>query len=258
MTLFGSLPPLVGLAVVSLIAAVGILLTVRATSNQARLSAVRRQLRACVYELRLFRDDLATIGRIVAEGIRLNFTALRLALVPALWLIVPFALVAGQLQSVYGYAGLDVGQTATVSVRLKESESGSERPRLVVSTAGLRVETAAVWIPSLREAAWRVAADQPGQYDATVEYRGESAVKRVVVSGAPAPRSPLRGGGFFNQVLYPSEAVLPASSAFESIAVTYPPQSVAVLGREMHWAVPFLVLSSIFTLALRRRFGVTL
>jgi hypothetical protein len=40
--------------------------------------------------------------------------------------------------------------------------------------------------------------------------------------------------------------------------VTYPPQSVSVLGREMHWAVPFLVLSSIFVLVLRRRFGVTL
>jgi hypothetical protein len=258
MMLVGSLPPLVVLTVVSLIAAVGILLTMRATSNQARLMAVRRKLRACVYELRLFRDDLHTIGRIVAEGIRLNLTALRLALVPALLLVVPFALLAGQLQSVYGYAGLDVGQTATVSVRLKENAAAGERPRLVVPSAGLRVETAAVWIPSLREAAWRVAADRPGQYDATIEYRGESAVKRVVVSGAPGPRSPLRGSGFFNRLLYPAEPMLPAASAFESIAVTYPPQSVSVLGREMHWAVPFLVLSSIFVLALRRRFGVTL
>src|SRR5262245_65837300 len=101
---------LLALTVVSLLAAIVILLAVRATSDQPRLIALRRSLRACVYELRLFRDDLPTIGRIVAEGVWLNLKALRLALVPALWLVVPFLLLASQLQSIHGHGRLGGGQ----------------------------------------------------------------------------------------------------------------------------------------------------
>ena len=249
---------MLGLVLVSLLSAVGILLAMRATSDQARLIAVRRRLRACIYELRLYRDDLPTVGRIVAEGIRLNLTALRLALVPALWLIVPFALLASQMQSIYGYTGLDVGRPAIVKVQLKDSATIAERPRLIVAPAGLRVETAAVWIPSLHEAAWRIYADRPGDYNATVEYAGESAVKRVSVSDALGPRSPVRGSGIVSQLLNPTERALPGASAIESIAVTYPQRSFTILGQDTHWSVPFLVLSCGFVIALRRRFGVTL
>src|SRR5262245_33487231 len=191
---------LLALTVVSLLAAIAILLAVRATSDQPRLIAVRRSLRACVYELRLFRDDLPTIGRIVAEGVWLNLKALRLALVPALWLVVPFVLLAGQLQSIYGYAGLEVGQPVIIKATLKEGSAEGPRPRLEVPP-GLRIETPAVWIPSLREAAWRVMADRPGHYDVTIDYRGEFAVKRVTVSTAAGPRAPVRGSGLVNQLL---------------------------------------------------------
>jgi hypothetical protein len=256
---FGHLPPLVGLAAVSLAAAIGILMAMRATSDQARLITARRSLRACVYELRLYRDDLPTMGRIVGEGVRANLAALRLAMVPTLWLIVPFALVASQLQGIYGYSGLEVGQPAVITVRLKDAPAANrERPRLVTSPPGLRVETSAVWVPSLREASWRIAADRAGDYDATVEYRGDFTVKHVTVSGAAVARSPVRGSGILSQLLHPSEPVLPAASAIESIAVTYPEGSVEAFGQHVHWSVAFFGLSSVFVLALRRRFGVTL
>jgi len=255
----GSLPPLVGLAAVSLLAAIGILLAVRATSDQAALVAARRSLRACVYELRLYRDDLSTIGRIVVEGVRLNLSALRLAVVPTLWLIVPFALVASQLQSIYGYTGIGVGEPAVVTVRFKNAApTGGERPRLLISPAGLRVETPAVWIPTLREAAWRITADRPGRYEATVVYGDEFAVKQVTVSGAAVARSPIRGSGIVSQLLHPSEPSLPAKSAIESIAVSYQQGSVAAFGQQVHWSVAFFGMSFVFALALRRRFGVTL
>jgi len=259
LTPFGALPPWVGLAFVSLLAAMGTLLAIRATSDQAQLTAVRRSLRACMYELRLFRDDLPAIARIVAEGMRLNLKLLRLSLAPVLWLIVPFVLLTNQLQSFYGYSGLELGQPAIVKVQLKDTAATGDRPRLTVSpAAGLRVETTAVWIASLREAAWRVVADRPGLYDAIVEYRGETVTKRVAVSDTAAARSPFRGAGIVNQLLYPAEPALPAASRFASIAVTYQPRSVRVFGQDVHWSVLFFGLSCAFTLALRRRFGVTL
>ena len=253
---FSRLPPMVGIAFVSLLAAIVILLTIRVASDQARLIAVRRSLRACVYELRLFRGDPIAVARIFAEGVRLNLVALRLALVPALWLVLPFGLLATQLQSIYGYSGLEPGRAAIVKVHVKD---GLQRPRLQISPVGVRVETQAVWIPSLREAAWRIAADQPGEYDATVEYNGEAVVKHITVAAAsPVRRSPVRGTGVLNQLLYPSEPSLPASSSIQSITVTYPEASLGLFGQEMHWSVLFFGLLFVFAFALRRRFGVTL
>ena len=253
---FSSLSPLVGITAMAVLTAVVMLLTMRVASDQARLVAVRRSLRACVYELRLFRDDPMAIGKIVVEGVRLNLTALRLALVPALWLVVPFGFLTAQLQSIYGYAGLEPGQPALIKVQVKDDAA---RPHLEISPAGIRIETAAVWIPSLREAAWRVIADRPGEYTASVKYNGETVVKHITVATAPAVRrSPVRSSGFLNQLLYPSEPALPAASSVQSIVVTYPQASVGLLGQEMHWSVVFFGLSFGFAFALRRRFGVTL
>jgi hypothetical protein len=60
-------------------------------------------------------------------------------------------------------------------------------------------------------------------------------------------------GVLFNQLLYPAERPLP-DGAVESIAVTYPPRAVGVLGFRMHWMVVFFALSVMFAMALRGPF----
>jgi uncharacterized membrane protein (DUF106 family) len=81
---FRSMPPLVGLAIVSLVTAVGMLVVFRRTSNQARLAEVKRSIHASLFEMRLFNDDLRAILRAQAEILRHNATYLRLSMVPML------------------------------------------------------------------------------------------------------------------------------------------------------------------------------
>ena len=101
-----------GLAVVSLATAIVMLArSFKRTSNQTRLAAVKRQIHAALFEIRLFNDDLRAIFRAQREMLRHNLTYLRLSLVPMLWMIVPLVLVIAQLQFHYGYAGLEVGQS---------------------------------------------------------------------------------------------------------------------------------------------------
>jgi len=89
---FRSLPPIVGLLVVSLVAAIGMLLVYKRTSNQDRLEAVKRQIHACLFEIRLFKDDVPAILRAQTEILRHNAKYLALSLVPMLWMIVPLTL----------------------------------------------------------------------------------------------------------------------------------------------------------------------
>jgi uncharacterized membrane protein (DUF106 family) len=265
---FRGLPAIVGLGVVSLLTSIGMLIVFKATSNQEKLAAVKRGVHACFFEIRLFNDDLRAILAAQGRMLRLNLTYLRLSLVPMLWMILPLALVIAHLEFHYAYQGLRPGSTALVKVELKKDGMQGEaagtpgRPRPAVTLTapdGLRVETPPVWIPSLGEMVWRIAADRPGDYQMTVGFGVETETKSVRVSGEVVRRSPVRvGPGLLDQILYPAEPPLPAASAIQAIRLTYPDADIVVLGRGFHWLLVFFALSMVFAFALRKRFKVTI
>ena len=55
------------------------LIVFKKTSNQARLEAVKKQIHACLFELRLFSDDLPAILRAQGEILRHNLRYLGLS-----------------------------------------------------------------------------------------------------------------------------------------------------------------------------------
>jgi hypothetical protein len=252
------MPALLSLSLVALATAVVLLLVVRHVSNQPRSEKGKHALRAGLFEIRLFNDDLRAIMRAQAEILRHNLTYLRLSAVPLLWIAIPLVLLMGHLQAFYGYDGLHPGQTALVKIDV--SPAAGAAPGLELeSPAGVRVETPALWIPALREAAWRIAAERAGDYELTVRVNGEPFTKSVRVSSEPGRRSPARlGPGIVSRVLYPAEASLPGGASVRSITVTYPHRSVSMLGWDWHWMVPYFVLTLLFAMVLRKPLGVVL
>lgn len=261
LTPFESLPPIVGLGLVSLAAAIGMLLVFRATSNQPAIADVKRRIHAGIFEIRLFNDDLRAMFRAQFDILRHNLTYLRLSLTPMLWMLAPLVLLIAQLQFYYGYDGLVPGQSAIVKVRLKDGAGpASGAPAVSLDApAGLRVETPLVWIPSEREAAWRLGIDSAGDYELTVRLDGRTLTKRVRVSDRVGWRTPERlEAGFLNELLYPAEAPLDGEVPVEAIMVTYPEREISLLGYPVHWMIAFFVLSLVFAFALKSRFGVVI
>jgi hypothetical protein len=266
MSAFGSAVPLAGLALFALLAAIVVLLVIRAASNQPKIAAVKRSIRAALFEIRLFNDDLRAILRAQGEIARHNLTYLRLSLVPMIWVLLPLALLMAHLHAYYGYGGLQPGNTALVTVRMAEGwrpPAGADGPAgpalTLVAPPGLRVETPRVWAAALREASWRIGADRDGDYDVIVRLEGETFAKRVQVSNARVSRSPVRpAAGLGKQLLHPAEPPLPAGSLLDSITVTYPERGISILGRDTHWMIVFFALTMGFGFALKGRFGVML
>ncbi len=268
---FRQLPPIVGLSVVSLLTAVGMLLVFRATSDQRRIEQVKRGMIAALFEIRLFNDDLPALFRAQGEMLRQNAAYLRLSLVPMLWMIVPIGLVAAQLEFQYGYAGLTAGQPALVKAQLRQSTtplaepaSGTAAASPAVPAASLevpkeiRVLTAGAWFPATQEIIWRVIADVPGEYVLNAAIDGERFTKTVDATARVVRRSPVRvAAGFLNQLLYPAEPPLPGGGAVTSISVSYPSRAIRVLRWDLPWAIVYLLLSMAFAVALRKPFGVT-
>jgi len=256
---FRALPPIVGLLLISLVAAIAMLLVFKKTSNQDRLEAVKRQIHACLFELRLFSDDLPAILRAQGEILRHNLRYLGLSIVPMLVMLVPLVFVIAQLQFHYGYRGFRPSEDFLVKVQLKEGRADARPAASIEAPGGLDVVTPPVWIPTERELAWRLRAEQWGDYELKVHVDGQEYVKTAQVSRAVRRRSPVRlEPGFVNQVLYPAEDPLPDESPVAAITVAYAEEDVSVLGWPVNWLVLFFVLSVGFAFALRRRLGVTL
>ena len=270
---FRGLHPLVGLTAVSLVVGIAMLLVFKATSNQAAIAAVKRQIHACLFEIRLFNDDLRAILRAQGELLRHNAVYLKHSFVPLLWMIVPFVLLMAQLQVHYGYEPLAPGEPALVEAVLGEGweealpagavedYDGFSRPAVeLAAPAGVRIETPGVWAPEIREVSWRVVGERPGDYELELAVGGERYTKSLRVADEPGIRrlSPIRPErSFLRQLLYPAEPPLPAGPV-ESIAVAYPEAEVWFLGWHTHWLIVFFILSIVFAFALRNRLGVSI
>lgn len=270
---FAALPPIVPVTVVALVSGIFALLVYRWTSNQTAIAAVKRRLFGHLLEVRLFNDDLRAVLAAQLRLLRENLTYLRLNLVPLLWMIVPFMLLIAQLQFHYGYEGLEVGERTLLVVDLAAAdpavaggEEAAPRPPIEVEAPpGVAVETAGVWVPSLRQVVWRLRADEPGRHELVVRADGGAFTKSLFVAepegGARwVRRSPTRRkAATLDQLLYPAEPSLPRGGPIERIDVQYATASISFFGLfDVHWLIAFFILSLAFAFALRNRFGVTL
>jgi uncharacterized membrane protein (DUF106 family) len=257
---FRTMPPAVGLTVISALVSVGMLIAFKRVSDQAALDRVKRRIAAGVYEIRLYKDDLRSIFASQLSILRHTGTYFRLSMVPMLWIMLPIVVIVIQLQFQYGYASLDPGESTIVSVELDEASvgaAGAEGEAIALEPpAGIRVETPTVWIPSLREASWRIVADAPGDHELVVRVGDQRVTKSLRVSGTTVRRSPLRPASLLGQIVYPAEPPLPRASGVESIRVAYADADVNLFGIEMHWIIAFFILTMVFAFALAKPLGV--
>ena len=262
LTPFRDMSPWVGLAVVSILTAVPMLLVFRATSNQDALARVKRRIHAGLFEIRLFNDDLRAILRAQLSILRQNLSYVWLSLPPMLFILPPLFLIFAQLQFHYGYRGLEVGEPVLLEAAIAEEavDEAAAKPALELDVpAGLRVETPALWSAAERRVSWRIAAERQGDYVVKLGYGGRQVEKTVHAGGRVVLRSPQRlAPSFVDQLLYPAEPPLPADGPFTEVTVGYPELAVSLFGLEMPWWVAYLGLLFLVILALRNAFGVTI
>ena len=256
------LPALVSLLMVSLVTAAAMLVVVARTSNQRAMMETKRGIHAALFEIRLFGDDPVNVLRALGEVVRRNAHYLRLSLVPLLWMALPLVLMVAQLQGFYGYEGLTPGVPAIVTVELRPAASSTDASAdalIMDARDGIRIETAAVRLLGSNEVLWRIVPNAEGAYTLTVRDGPRTVTKSLQVSASRARRSPRRmQAGLADQLLYPSEPLLPDESRIAAITVAYPEPGLDVLGWRVHWMIVYGLLSMACALILARRFGVTI
>jgi uncharacterized membrane protein (DUF106 family) len=258
-----SWPSWIGILIWSIPVSVFALWIFKRFSNQDRIAAVKAKIYGCLFEIRLFNDDIRAIFRAQWEimGHVLHYQAL--ALKPMLWILPPLVLIMVHLHGFYGFRGLKPGEQALVTVAVSNTDS-SVRPDMELRVPdGVALETPGVWAADLGEMAWRIRADVPGDYSLVVTNNGAEAVKSLRVTDLTLRLSPERPDvSFWGQLEWPSEKPLQHETGLHRITLSYPEATVAFLGFEMEsqwaWMILFFVLTMIIALALKKPMGVEL
>ena len=263
------LPALVGILLWSVPVGLFALWAFKRFSNQERIAQVKKRIAACLFEIRLFNDDLRSIARAQGEILRHVLHYQGLALVPMLAILPPLVLVMVQLHAFYGFTGLRPGDEVLLNVALRPPQHEPAAPPLqrppveVRLPEGLSLDGPGVWAPALGEMTWRLVAEAPGDHPLEIATPGRSFTKAVHVTDRVVRLSPVRpDGSFLEQLEWPSEPPLPEDALVRSISVGYPDATLSVLGWEWSWRyawmVVFFVLTMVVALVFKNAMGVTL
>ena len=259
------LSPWVGLVPLSILIAVLMLVVFKYTSKQDRLAVAKDRMFAGIFELRLFNDDLVLMNRAIGTVFKHSLHYMALAFYPALLIILPILiLLLGQLEFRYAYGDLKTGAPVLLEVELHPpvgSESfavGTAKPGAELELpAGVRAQTAPVWIPSQNQLAWRLAIDEPGRHVLTVSVDGAAATKTLDVTDEWVQVAPVRpDGSFIDQLLNPAESPV-RDTTIRRISLSYPSREVNFFGWHTYWMWPFFLLSIIFGFLLAKPMKVT-
>ncbi|MBI4338885.1 MAG: hypothetical protein HY680_02920 [Chloroflexi bacterium] len=241
---FGSGPPVIGLAAVSLGAGVLMVVIFRYASNQRGIRAAKEKIKAHLLEIRLFKDDPVLIMRAQKQVCMASLVYMRYALVPFTVLVVPLLILLLQLNLYFGYRPLRPGESAIVAVKVPEQVPWSDVTVQLDAPQGMAIETPALRMEEEREVDWRLKATQEGRFQLTVKLADREFQKEVRVGDRLARVTPSRRGAQLLAMGFAQgEPVLPSGAPVEAIEVRYPPRSIGVLGWQVHWFVVFLVLS---------------
>jgi hypothetical protein len=255
---FLGLPPFWEVAVISVLFGLGALYVFKKISNQKGIRAAKDKVVAYLLQVILFKDEPRVVLRAQGRILRYNLAYVGHNLVPMLVLVVPFVVVATNLEPRYHFSPAKVGQSIRLTLELRDRvdvgdvEVGLEVPE------GVTVETPPVRTPELRTIDWRLRPERNGIYELRIRVGEDVQAKRLVVGEPVKMLAPKREGtNAFYVFTNPGEPPLPRSSPIRRIEIPYEMNgTIPVLGIDMWWVVVFLLVSVGFGFAIKGALGV--
>ena len=251
--------PAVAMVVVAVLTSVWALLLFKAVTPQKTLERVRDRLFGHIYEMGLYQDHLRVVARIQWDLARANLRYLSLTLPALVALTIPMVLTLGQLDARYSHRPLDPGEETVFRVTLAGGARADLSALRLETPAGVTVTAGPVRDRGTGEAAWRLRADQPGDFELVVHDGDRELVRREVpVGGGLRPVGQTSTRDWLHSLLFPGAPVLAGDSPVAAMTLVLPVREVAYFGVGLDWLVAFMVFSLLGGLALKDALRVSL
>ncbi len=198
-------------------------------SWQSGIKATKDKIKGHLIEIRLYQDDLVTVGKAIGKVLFRNVQYLVLNFGPFVPLAIPFALVAAQMVVRYGFEPVPI-QQADVELLAGDGltlEVVGEREAIdgleITFPEGLAAVSPVARIPRQGRAFVEFVAEQPGEYEIVLTIGDKTVVKTIVAGDEVSVRSmqPERVSSAFEAILWPAEDTL-TGTGLEKVSFVYP------------------------------------
>lgn len=230
------------------------------TSNQRALRRAADNIRAQLFAVKLFKEDLGVTFQCQMTLLRSTGRRLFHSIPPMLVMIVPLLLVLTQLAMRYEFRPLVKDEQAVVAVHIKPDAWKASLDMALDTGDGFVVETESLRDQKNSTIYWRVRAD--GNESKLLQWNiGDQTIsKELSIAATPNelqitnPKRP--GVSMWDQVLYPAESSLPADSPIEAIDIQLTPRDTPILGWNVPWWATFFLVSMLVAFIAGKFMGV--
>jgi hypothetical protein len=245
--------PALVLILVSAVCGVAMAWVYGRTSNQTTLRKHADRAKAHLLGMKVFNGEAMVVLHYQADLLKTVGLRLACALPPVLVLIVPIGIVLTQLAVRYEHRPLEPGEAAVVELQIDEQDWEIARNAALEAPPGVAVETPAVRDAHAHSVFWRIRRDDAAEEVATLRWRaaGQTISKHLAADGQRLTRASVRrpGRDLFDRLLHPAEPAVPSDSVFSAVIVHYPARVTPILGIDIPWWAPFLIVSMLAALA---------
>jgi hypothetical protein len=246
-----------GIIFISLATGAVMMALFKLTSNQQAMKHVKTKISAYFLEMRLYKDDASAVMASQRRILRANLGYMRLAVLPAVVMIVPVVLIMIQLNLRYAHHSLAPGQTAMIKVKLAEGTDALSEHLTLTAAPGVEKAGSAVRIPSLGETDWKVRLTGRGVASAKLaSSRGEMTIPIYGSAKTVPVYADFRPASFWERLLSPGAPRIPAGMPVARIEVKYPAMAFNFGLFHLSWLWTFLVVSMVFGVVLKYIFKV--
>ncbi len=251
--LFGTLNPLLGLALASVAIGIGMLWVVGKTSNQPAIARAKKRMQAHLLEMKLYQDEPRLLFRAQGHLLLNNFRYVGHMLRPALFLALPMVVLYAHFDSVYGRRALRPGEFVLLSATTDLSSDDLE----LTGAGSIEVDSVSV-ATATGEVVWRIRAKADGTGELALRSPQGTVSKSALASDSLAYVSLARTNSWWQRLLLtPGEGRYP-STGVSTVRISYPAREIGVGGWETHWVIWFLGVSILSAYLLKGFFGIAL
>ncbi len=251
--------PLAVVVIVSAITGVLFIMAFPHVSAQGGITAVKAKISHNLLGIRIFQDDMPTVGRGVVGALSWNIAYLALNALPMVVLAAPFMVVWFQLNSLYAFDSFEEGARTVVIAEVRDDVQAKDVE--IEVPAGAQIINRANMIGKL---AFTLEAGKEGTGDLVFNWKGTPVNKSLEVGTHPNRLARMRTSEPWTKfaaqedpIIYYGDPVLPADSPIKAIWVEYPTAPLGPFGGgEITIMIIFVVISMAFGFGLKGYFGV--
>ena len=241
-----------GIIFISIITGTVMLFLFKLTSNQDAMKEVKTKIGAYFLEMRLYKDDVSAVMASQRRIFRANLGYMKLALVPAVVMIVPVILIMIQLNLRYERAGLKPGDTAMVKVIAEEGVDIVREGIQLKADGAIEKRSPAVRIASLGETDWKIRVRNGGvHYFTLATGSGEVTLPIFSTTRLVPIFSEFRKSSVLEAILNPGAPRIHDAMPIASVELNYPKMSFRWGSVSLSWLWSFLIISMAFGVFLK-------